>query len=144
MGFQNIKYGRLYLPRWTFSAHTFCCTSTKALQSPESTAVVSAFMALQPSQLECSSVMLSWPAGSFSSSRFCPAASGTQARPPAARHSRGVVILSAPAPFLFEIQSQNRLQGSFICDSLGLGLTSEHGSPLCFSPPQRILECIRL
>lgn len=117
MGFQNIKYGRLYLPRWTFSAHTFCCTSTKALA-----------VSRKHGSRQCLHGLAALPAGMFLRYVILASRVFSQLPPllscslrharrgrPQPRHSRGVVILSAPAPFLFEIQSQNRLQGlSFV------------------------------
>ena len=87
-----------------FSAH-FLLHQHQPTQSPENTAGINGFTALQSSRLECSSVMLPWPAGSFLSSPCflpCSLLHSRHGRPQPC-HPRSVAILSALAPFLCAI-----------------------------------------
>lgn len=118
MGFQNIKYGRLYLPRWTFSAHTFCCTSTNALA-----------VSRKHGSHQCLHGLAALPAGMFLRyvilasrvfSQFPPLfvlqPPARQARPPSAPSlSQCGHSLSAGSIPLWDSESQNQLQGlSFV------------------------------
>lgn len=130
MGFQNIKYGR----RYTFLAGhfqlTLCCTSTKAL-------AVSSCGIRQVPSWPCSHYSWNVPPlcylgqqGLFSAPPLLSCSlRHARARPPQPGHSRPVWSFSQRR-LHFSLRFRVRINTrSFICDSLGLSLTSEHGSP---------------
>ena len=147
MEFQNIKYGRLCLPRWTFSAHTFYCTNTGPLSLLKTLQASVASRPCSPPGLNVPPLCYLGQQGLFSApSTFCPAASSCTAGAAALSPVTLVVWPFSPRWPHFSVRfwESESLPGSSVCGSLGLSLTSEHGSPLCLSPPWRILECIRL
>lgn len=152
MEFQNIKHERIYLHRWTFSTHTFSCTSTNPLT-----------VSWEDCSHQCLhglAVLLAWMffryfilASRFFSHRvlsgipptFCSAASCTSG--PAAFSP---VTLAAWSLFQLWLHSSVRfwesesLPRSFSCDSLGAQPDSWTWRRLVPVPPQSTLEGIRL
>lgn len=113
MEFQNIKYGRLYLPRWTFSAHTFCCTKANPLSLLKTLQASMASRPCSPPSLNVPPLCyLGWQ-GLFSvPPAFCSAASCTPgAAPSALSPSQWGHSLHAGSISLCDSESQSRLQG---------------------------------